>query len=73
MKRTDSQETPPTPLYDEDMSQPLEPFPRMNYAGEGVGNALEATQQKENNWAEILEEDFREDCISSRLCFIAAF
>lgn len=35
IKRTDSQETPPTPLFDEDVSQPLEPFPRIHYAGEG--------------------------------------
>lgn len=35
MKRTDSQETPPTPLFDEDMSQPLEPFPRVNFQKDG--------------------------------------
>ena len=35
LQRTDSQETPPTPLFDEDVSQPLEDFPRINYAGEG--------------------------------------
>ncbi|CAH1108824.1 unnamed protein product [Psylliodes chrysocephalus] len=35
MKRSDSQETPPTPLYDDDTSQPLEPFPRINFDGEG--------------------------------------
>lgn len=35
MERTDSQETPPTPLYDEDMSQPLEPFPRTQWKGDG--------------------------------------
>uniref|UniRef100_A0A1B0CGV6 Uncharacterized protein n=2 Tax=Lutzomyia longipalpis TaxID=7200 RepID=A0A1B0CGV6_LUTLO len=28
-ERTDSQETPPTPLFDEDVSQPLEDFPRI--------------------------------------------
>lgn len=28
LQRTDSQETPPTPLFEEDQSQPLEPFPR---------------------------------------------
>lgn len=33
--RTDSQETPPTPLFDEDMSQPLEPFPRVHCDKEG--------------------------------------
>lgn len=35
MERTDSQETPPTPLFDEDVSQPLEPFPRIHYTGFG--------------------------------------
>nr|CAI5832814.1 unnamed protein product [Callosobruchus analis] len=35
VQRTDSQETPPTPLFDEDTSVPLEPFPRIDWAGEG--------------------------------------
>lgn len=35
MQRTDSQETPPTPLFDEDVSQPLEDFPRIKYDGPG--------------------------------------
>ncbi|XP_063993687.1 uncharacterized protein LOC135171230 [Diachasmimorpha longicaudata] len=35
MTRTDSQETPPTPLFDEDVSQPLEDFPRVTYTGDG--------------------------------------
>lgn len=35
MQRTDSQETPPTPLFDEDISQPLEDFPRIKYDGPG--------------------------------------
>lgn len=35
MSKTDSSETPPTPLFDEDVSQPLEPFPRTNYTGTG--------------------------------------
>ncbi|XP_046982185.1 uncharacterized protein LOC124551235 [Schistocerca americana] len=35
LQRTDSQETPPTPLFDEDVSQPLEPFPRTTYQGDG--------------------------------------
>ncbi|XP_058797513.1 uncharacterized protein LOC131667823 [Phymastichus coffea] len=34
LTRTDSQETPPTPLFDEDLSQPLEDFPRIHYDGE---------------------------------------
>ncbi|RZF37650.1 hypothetical protein LSTR_LSTR003061 [Laodelphax striatellus] len=35
MERTDSQETPPTPLFDDDVSQPLEDFPRIHYDGPG--------------------------------------
>lgn len=35
MQRSDSQETPPTPLFDEDTSQPLEDFPRIHYNGVG--------------------------------------
>ncbi|CAG9858566.1 unnamed protein product [Phyllotreta striolata] len=35
IKRSESQVTPPSPLFDEDVSQPLEPFPRINYTGEG--------------------------------------
>lgn len=35
MERTDSQETPPTPLFDDDVSQPLEPFPRTEWKGDG--------------------------------------
>ncbi|KAG0728905.1 Protein stoned-B [Chionoecetes opilio] len=32
-ERTDSQETPPTPLYEEDQSQPLEQYPRTQLSG----------------------------------------
>ncbi|GAB0087168.1 Protein stoned-B [Sergentomyia squamirostris] len=32
-QRTDSQETPPTPLFDDDVSQPLEDFPRIMISG----------------------------------------
>lgn len=35
MERTDSQETPPTPLFDDDVSQPLEIFPRTQWKGDG--------------------------------------
>ncbi|CAH2011654.1 unnamed protein product [Acanthoscelides obtectus] len=35
VQRTDSQETPPTPLFDDDTSVPLEPFPRIDWSGEG--------------------------------------
>lgn len=33
--RSDSQDSPQTPLYEEDQSQPLEDFPRINYVGDG--------------------------------------
>lgn len=33
--RSDSQDSPQTPLYEEDQSQPLEDFPRITYTGEG--------------------------------------
>ncbi|KAI4464092.1 ap complex subunit mu [Holotrichia oblita] len=46
VKRTDSQETPPTPLFDEDVSQPLEPFPRIHYAGEGWEMQLRQPNKK---------------------------
>lgn len=35
IQRIESEETPPTPLFDEDISQPLEPFPRTIYDGPG--------------------------------------
>lgn len=35
LQRTDSQETPPTPLFDEDVSQPLEDFPRASLEIDG--------------------------------------
>ncbi|KAK7021026.1 hypothetical protein SK128_012436, partial [Halocaridina rubra] len=34
LQRTDSQETPPTPLFEEDQSQPLEQFPRIESSGQ---------------------------------------
>ena len=34
MPRSDSQETPPTPLFDEDQTVPLEVFPRIEYQGQ---------------------------------------
>lgn len=33
LPRSDSQETPPTPLFDEDQTVPLEVFPRIDYDG----------------------------------------
>ncbi|XP_020289485.1 protein stoned-B-like [Pseudomyrmex gracilis] len=46
MARTDSQETPPTPLFDEDVSQPLEDFPRSIYTGEGWEMQLRQPNKK---------------------------
>lgn len=45
-KRTDSAETPPTPLYDEDTSYPLEDFPRINYDGQGWEMQLRQPNRK---------------------------
>ncbi|CAH0386581.1 unnamed protein product [Bemisia tabaci] len=46
VERTDSQETPPTPLFDEDVSQPLEPFPRIHYTGLGWEMQLRQPNKK---------------------------
>ncbi|XP_037027462.1 protein stoned-B [Bradysia coprophila] len=46
LERTDSQETPPTPLFDEDVSQPLEDFPRITYQGEGWEMQLRQPNKK---------------------------
>lgn len=46
MARTDSQETPPTPLFDEDVSQPLEVFPRITYTGDGWEMQLRQPNKK---------------------------
>jgi hypothetical protein len=46
LQRTDSQETPPTPLFDEDVSQPLEEFPRINYQGGGWEMQLRQPNKK---------------------------
>ncbi|XP_033169575.1 protein stoned-B [Drosophila mauritiana] len=46
IKRTDSQETPQTPLYDEDVSQPLEEFPRLHYIGPGWEMQLRQPNKK---------------------------
>ncbi|BET01147.1 Adaptor complexes medium subunit family [Nesidiocoris tenuis] len=46
MARTDSQETPPTPLFDEDVSQPLEEFPRIHYTGPGWEMMLRQPNKK---------------------------
>lgn len=46
LQRTDSQETPPTPLFDEDVSQPLEFFPRVPYVGDGWEMQLRQPNKK---------------------------
>ncbi|KAH8414795.1 hypothetical protein KR215_004680 [Drosophila sulfurigaster] len=46
IKRTDSQDTPQTPLYDEDVSQPLEEFPRLHYVGPGWEMQLRQPNKK---------------------------
>ncbi|EDW65401.1 protein stoned-B [Drosophila virilis] len=46
IKRTDSQDTPQTPLFDEDVSQPLEEFPRLNYVGPGWEMQLRQPNKK---------------------------
>lgn len=39
-------ETPPTPLFDEDMSMPLEDFPRTTYKGPGWEMQLRQPNKK---------------------------
>ncbi|XP_050084569.1 protein stoned-B [Anopheles aquasalis] len=46
LERTDSQETPPTPLFDEDVSQPLEDFPRVSHHGDGWEMQLRQPNKK---------------------------
>lgn len=46
VERSDSQETPPTPLFDEDVSQPLEDFPRIDYTGPGWEMQLRQPNKK---------------------------
>lgn len=45
-QRTDSQETPPSPLFDDDVSQPLEEFPRVIYNGDGWSMELRQPNKK---------------------------
>lgn len=41
-----AQETPPTPLFDDDVSQPLEDFPRVTYTGDGWEMQLRQPNKK---------------------------
>jgi stonin-1/2 len=45
-ERTDSQETPQTPLFDDDVSQPLEDYPRTIYEGPGWEMQLRQPNKK---------------------------
>uniref|UniRef100_A0A1Y1MPJ5 MHD domain-containing protein n=1 Tax=Photinus pyralis TaxID=7054 RepID=A0A1Y1MPJ5_PHOPY len=44
--RSESQETPPSPLFDEDVSQPLEVFPRTIYTADGWEMQLRQPNKK---------------------------
>lgn len=46
VQRTDSQESPSTPLFDDDVSQPLEDFPRTTYVGNGWEMQLRQPNKK---------------------------
>lgn len=46
MNRTGSQESPSTPLFDDDVSQPLEDFPRISYTGDGWDMYLRQPNKK---------------------------
>ena len=46
MKRTDSQETPPSPLFDDDVSQPLQTFPRLDHVDDGWEMQLRQPNKK---------------------------
>lgn len=46
MQRTGSQESPSTPLFDDDVSQPLEDFPRVSYTGDGWDMYLRQPNKK---------------------------
>ncbi|XP_072401481.1 uncharacterized protein stnB isoform X1 [Diabrotica undecimpunctata] len=71
-KRTDSQETPPTPLFDEDMSVPLEPFPRIQYPEEGWEMHLRQPNKKkitgQRFWKKIFVKlQHQSDCVLLQL------
>ncbi|KAJ8970848.1 hypothetical protein NQ317_019122 [Molorchus minor] len=72
VQRSDSQETPPTPLYDEDVSQPLEPFPRTNWTGEGWEMHLRQPNKKkitgQRFWKKIFVKLlYQQDCVLLQL------
>lgn len=66
MQRTGSQESPSTPLFDDDVSQPLEDFPRTSYTGEGWDMYLRQPNKKkftaQRFWKKIfLKINFQND------------
>ncbi|KAL1506697.1 hypothetical protein ABEB36_006013 [Hypothenemus hampei] len=70
--RTDSQESPSTPLFDEDTSQPLEDFPRVNYTGEGWEMQLRQPNKKkitgQRFWKKIFVKlAIQPDCVLLQL------
>ncbi|CAH0561323.1 unnamed protein product [Brassicogethes aeneus] len=72
MKRSDSAETPPTPLFDEDVSQPLEPFPRINFEEEGWEMHLRQPNKKkitgQRFWKKIwVCLSYQPDCVLLQL------
>ncbi|EFA02108.2 Protein stoned-B-like Protein [Tribolium castaneum] len=72
IKRTDSQETPPTPLFDEDVSQPLEPFPRTIYTEAGWEMQLRQPNKKkitgQRFWKKIFVKIVHQaDCVLLQL------
>lgn len=70
--RTDSQETPPTPLFDEDVSQPLEDFPRIHYDGPGWEMQLRQPNKKKitgQRYLHLFTSLLREVCANFELQF----
>lgn len=72
MKRSDSQESPSTPLFDEDTSQPLEDFPRVHYNGEGWEMHLRQPNKKkitgQRFWKKIhVKLSYQQDCVLLQL------
>ncbi|KAF7283272.1 hypothetical protein GWI33_001042 [Rhynchophorus ferrugineus] len=72
IKRTDSQESPSTPLFDDDVSQPLEEFPRITYTGEGWEMHLRQPNKKkitgQRFWKKVfLKLSYQPDCVLLQL------
>ncbi|ERL89321.1 hypothetical protein D910_06693 [Dendroctonus ponderosae] len=73
LKRSTSQdESPGTPLYDEDTTQPLEDFPRINYMGEGWEMQLRQPNKKkitgQRFWKKIFVKlCYQQDCVLLQL------